>query len=90
MGMIIGHSTTENPFRLLPDLSGHRRSPLDEKVKRLRDPEIRSQILSEEPNDPRAPLAMLAREFRRRYPQLRRLRGESSSAPGSNRVSPNS
>ena len=48
-GVLMGHQSRLNPFRYRPTYRAMAELPLAERVARLRDPDIRSRILAEEP-----------------------------------------
>jgi N-acyl-D-aspartate/D-glutamate deacylase len=48
-GMLVGHQSRMNPFRARPSYTALADLPLPERVARLRDPAIRTRILSEAP-----------------------------------------
>ncbi len=50
-GVLAGHQTVANPFLGMPTYQEIADLPLGERVARLRDPEIRRRILSEQPRD---------------------------------------
>ena len=52
MGLLYGLDVSYNPFALNPSYRPLVNLPLAEKVARMRDPELRAKILSEEPDDP--------------------------------------
>lgn len=52
IGMLFGLELSYHPFALNPSYKAIANLPLDEKVKRMRDPELRKRLLSEEPQDP--------------------------------------
>jgi N-acyl-D-aspartate/D-glutamate deacylase len=52
IGMLFGLDLSYHPFSLNPSYKQIENLRLDEKVVRLRDPEFRRQLLSEEPQDP--------------------------------------
>ena len=52
MGLLYGLDVSYNPFALNPSYRPLVNLPLAEKVARLRDPDLRAKILSEEPDDP--------------------------------------
>ncbi len=62
IGMMLGHELTLNPFYSTPTYQQLAKLPLAERVAELRKPEVRSAILSEEP-DPNAP-SMVGRAVR--------------------------
>ena len=52
IGMLFGLELSYHPFALNPSYKAIEKLPLEEKVARMRDPEFRRQLLSEEPEDP--------------------------------------
>jgi N-acyl-D-amino-acid deacylase len=52
IGMLFGLDLSYHPFSLNPSYKEVEGLPLDEKVARMRDPEFRRRLLSEEPEDP--------------------------------------
>jgi len=52
MGVLYGLDLSFHPFSLNPSYRPLADLPLAEKVKRMRDPELRARLLSEEPEDP--------------------------------------
>jgi N-acyl-D-aspartate/D-glutamate deacylase len=52
IGMLFGLDLSYHPFSLNPSYKEIENLPLDEKVARLRDPDFRKRLLSEEPEDP--------------------------------------
>jgi len=52
IGMLFGLDLSYHPFSLNPSYKAIEHLPLEEKVARMRDPEFRKQLLSEEPQDP--------------------------------------
>jgi N-acyl-D-amino-acid deacylase len=68
IGMIIGLRASANPFCMQPSWAEVADLPLDEKVEKLRDPELRARLLSEEPQDPTNPLFTLARNWGMIFP----------------------
>ncbi|ATI80670.1 N-acyl-D-amino-acid deacylase family protein [Sphingobium yanoikuyae] len=52
MGVLYGLDLSFNPFSLNPSFRPLAKLPLDEKVARMRDPELRARLLSEQPEDP--------------------------------------
>jgi N-acyl-D-aspartate/D-glutamate deacylase len=69
-GVLMGHQSRLNPFRLRPAYDAISHLPLAERVARLRDPEVRARILAEEPaRDNVVRLdALRARSFDHLYP----------------------
>ena len=59
VGIILGLDTSSNPFSLYPSYRKLHELPLKEKVAALRRPEMRAQILSEEPAAERGDQALL-------------------------------
>jgi N-acyl-D-aspartate/D-glutamate deacylase len=51
MGVLYGLDLSFNPFSLNPSYREIASLPLEEKVQRLRDPELRARLLAEEPED---------------------------------------
>ncbi len=61
-GMLLGLDLSFNPFSLHPSYQAIHHLPLEERIKKMRDPEVREKILTEEPNEPHYPfLRWLAR-----------------------------
>lgn len=52
VGVLFGLDLSYHPFSLCPSYRPIAQLPLAEKVERLRDPEFRSRLISEEPEDP--------------------------------------
>ncbi|MFA5883384.1 MAG: amidohydrolase family protein [Acidimicrobiia bacterium] len=53
IAILFGHQTALHPFARLPSYLPLARLPLDERVARLRDPDLRRRLLAEEPPDDR-------------------------------------
>jgi N-acyl-D-amino-acid deacylase len=68
IGMIIGLRASANPFCMQPSWAEIADLPLAEKVERLRDPELRARLLTEQPGDPTNPLFTLARNWGMIFP----------------------
>ncbi|HXQ47744.1 MAG TPA: amidohydrolase family protein [Caulobacteraceae bacterium] len=68
IGMVLGHSISNNPFFLCPSYQPLLAMPLAERVERLRDPEMRARLVTETPADPTLPLNMAGRRFDRMFP----------------------
>lgn len=68
IGMIIGLRASANPFCMSPSWAEVADLPLDEKVERMRDPDLRARLLAEEPEDPTNPLFRMARNFDTIFP----------------------
>jgi N-acyl-D-aspartate/D-glutamate deacylase len=69
-GMLMGHQSRMNPFRHRPTYRALMDLPLEQRVQRLRDPEIRAQILGEPPDPSPLPSAdqLNKHVFKRLYP----------------------
>jgi len=52
IGFLFGLDLSYHPFSLNPSYKEIADLPLEEKVKRMRDPELRARLISEEPQDP--------------------------------------
>lgn len=52
MGVLYGLDLSFNPFSLNPSFRPIAKLPLEEKVERMRDPELRARLIAEEPEDP--------------------------------------
>ncbi|WP_313807641.1 N-acyl-D-amino-acid deacylase family protein [Sphingobium sp.] len=52
MGVLYGLDLSYHPFSLNPGFRPLAQLPLEEKVARMRDPELRARLLAEEPEDP--------------------------------------
>jgi len=68
MGLLYGLDVSYNPFALNPSYRPLAGLPLAEKVARLRDPELREKILSEEPEDPNPAFVGLMKMKTNLYP----------------------
>jgi N-acyl-D-aspartate/D-glutamate deacylase len=68
VGVLFGLELTVNPFSTHPSYRAIKALPLAERVARLRDPEFRAQLLSEEAESARAPGLSSARAWDRIYP----------------------
>ncbi len=68
IGMIIGLRASANPFCMQPSWAEVADLPLDEKVERLRNPDLRARLLAEQPEDPTNPLFTLARNWAMIFP----------------------
>jgi N-acyl-D-aspartate/D-glutamate deacylase len=68
IGVVLGFDLTVNPFSLCPSYQPLAALPVDQRIKALRDPEVRARLLAEEPGDALIPLAKLGRAFERMYP----------------------
>ena len=68
VGVLFGLELTVNPFSSHPSYRAIKALPLAERVARLRDPEFRARLLSEEAENARAPGLSSARAWDRIYP----------------------
>ena len=68
IGLLVGYDLSVNPFCLCPTYQRLTEMPLQQRVRELRRPEIRQTLLSEQPGNPTAPLAVLGRSFARMFP----------------------
>ncbi|MDG2004437.1 MAG: amidohydrolase family protein [Novosphingobium sp.] len=68
IGMIIGLRASANPFCMAPSWAEIADLPLAEKVERMRDPDLRRRLITEEPEDPTNPLFNLARKYEMIFP----------------------
>src|SRR6218665_3442364 len=68
MGLLYGLDVSYNPFAFNPSFRPVADLPLAEKVERLRDPELRAKILSEEPDDPNPAFVGLIKMKTNLYP----------------------
>jgi N-acyl-D-aspartate/D-glutamate deacylase len=62
-GMLIGHQTTIHPFADRPTFAALLALPFEERIARLRDPEVKRRILAERPATPSMLLGQLHRFF---------------------------
>jgi N-acyl-D-amino-acid deacylase len=69
-GMLMGHQSRMNPFRHRPSYRTLMDLPLEQRVERLRDPEMRARILAEPPDPTSEPSADQLNKhiFKRLYP----------------------
>lgn len=68
VGILLGHSFSYNPFFGCASYAPLIDLDLDEKVKRLLDPELRAKILSERPERSNQPIHAFSRQFHRMFP----------------------
>jgi N-acyl-D-amino-acid deacylase len=68
IGVVLGFDLTVNPFSLCPSYQPLAALPFEERIKALRDPEVRSRLLTEAPQDAVIPLSRVGRAFERIYP----------------------
>lgn len=67
IGILLGHDLSYNPFFGCPSYAPLRDMPLAEKVQRLRDPQWRARLLSEQPTASTQPIHAFARTFDRMF-----------------------
>ena len=67
-GLYVNLDLTIHPFCLCPSFRAIAHLPLDQKLDRLRSPEFRAKLLSEDPVDIGQPFHVMARNFDRMYP----------------------
>jgi N-acyl-D-amino-acid deacylase len=67
MGVLYGLDLSYHPFSLNPSFREIAKLPLEEKVARMRDPELRARLLSEEPEDPNPSFVGLLRSITALY-----------------------
>jgi N-acyl-D-amino-acid deacylase len=70
MGVLYGLDLSFHPFSLNPSYRAIANLPLAEKVARMRDPELRARILSEQPEDPNPAFVGLLKMKTNLYPVL--------------------
>ncbi len=68
IGLMIGLSATANPFCMTEAWREIEDLPLDEKVARMREPEMRERLMHGDNLDPKHPLFPLARNFGQIFP----------------------
>jgi N-acyl-D-aspartate/D-glutamate deacylase len=66
--MLLGFETSVNPFSLCPSYARLADLPFDERIKALRDPDVRAQLLTEDSPDAVTSLKQLNRRFEFMYP----------------------
>jgi len=62
-GMLVGHQTKIHPFALRPSFEALRELPFAERIRRLRDPEVKRRILAEGESAPRSMLLSQLHKF---------------------------
>lgn len=67
-GLLISFDLTVNPFCLCPSYMAIAHLPIEEKIARLRDPDLRATLLKEEPTDIGLPFFTMGRRFDRMFP----------------------
>jgi N-acyl-D-amino-acid deacylase len=79
-GMLMGHQSRMNPFRHRPSYRALMDLPLEERVRVMRDPEVKARILGEEPDATERSADQLNRHtFKRLYPLGDQLNYEPSA-----------
>lgn len=68
VGMLMGHPTSMSPFYHRPTFMALDGLPWDEKLNKLRDPEIKAQILSEDNEQPHIFVHIFNKRFAHMYP----------------------
>ena len=68
IGVVLGFDLTANPFSLCPSYQPLVALSFEDRIKALRDPVVRAQLLSEDPDNPVIPLTRLGRAFERMFP----------------------
>ena len=62
-GMLVGHQTKIHPFSLRPSFDRLLALPFDERIRRMRDPEVKRAILAEGKTAPRSMLLSILNKF---------------------------
>lgn len=68
LGMMFGLNTSMTPFSANPTMKSMQDLDLAEKVKRLADPDVKAQVLSEMPDNPHVFMKIFARKFTAMFP----------------------
>jgi len=68
ISIILGFDLSVNPFNLCPSYQPLAKLPFDERIKALRDPQVRARLLMEDAQDTLMPLTKLGRRFEHTYP----------------------
>ncbi|HEY1752738.1 MAG TPA: amidohydrolase family protein, partial [Caulobacteraceae bacterium] len=68
VGVVLGFDLSINPFSLCPSWPALAKLPFDERIKALRDPQVRARLLMEDPEAAIIPLARLGRRYDFMYP----------------------
>ena len=68
VGMLMGHPASMSPFSPRPTFRSLEDLPWDEKIAKLKTPEIKSQILGEEIDQPHIFVKLFKRRFDKMYP----------------------
>jgi N-acyl-D-aspartate/D-glutamate deacylase len=67
-GVLVNLDLSVHAFCLCPSFIEIAALPLAEKVRRMRDPELRARLLREEPANPTSPFSVMGRQFARMFP----------------------
>ncbi len=68
VGILMGHPASMHSFYARPAYKALANLPWDEKIRKLRDPEIKAQILTEESERPHVFVQIFEKRFRNMYP----------------------
>ena len=68
IGIVLGFDLSINPFSLCPSYQPLAKLPFEERIKALRDPQMRARLLLEDSADAIIPLTRLGRRFEFMYP----------------------
>ena len=68
VGILMGHPASMHTFYARPVYKALANLPWDERIKKLRDPEIKAQILTEESERPHVFVQIFEKRFRNMYP----------------------
>ena len=68
VGILMGHPASMHSFYARPAYKALANLPWDERIKKLRDPEVKAQILTEESERPHVFVQIFEKRFRNMYP----------------------
>jgi N-acyl-D-aspartate/D-glutamate deacylase len=68
IGIVLGFDLSINPFSLCPSYQPLAKLPFEERIKALRDPQMRARLLMEDAEEAIIPLTRLGRRFEFMYP----------------------
>lgn len=68
VGILMGHPASMHTFYARPTYKALAELPWDERIEKLRDPEIKAKILREESNQPHVFVEIFEKRFRNMYP----------------------
>ena len=68
VGILMGHPASMHTFYARPAYKALANLPWDEKIRKLRDPEVKAQILTEESERPHVFVQIFEKRFRNMYP----------------------